>query len=820
MFQETPSSLWAAIEESAGRNPDSIAIVSQEGTQISFRELSERIRQFSLPSHHESSGVMALQIPDPLEQLTGMLAALRANRAYWVVPDSLNHSEVDSYLSNLQPNAQASVAYLTSGSSGKSKLLRRTARQILTRYELYSEECSFSSGDRFCLMGHPGFVAAESEIFGALLSGASLHLVLPNSLSPREFTQWIQREKISILHPPVPFFEAWKQCWGETEHFPSLRCLLLGGGRLSTHSVQDLLKHFSDEALVHHRYSSTETGPIARTILLFDDDLPDATSVPLGSPYPFVEWKQSDQYEGELLIRSPELSPDASVDADGYFRTNDWISVSSDGIWQFEGRQDGIHKIKGFRVHTQKVEDALRSLPVVSEACVLVVEERDRSRLIGFVSGNGQVLLSAAHIQSQLEEKLTLWERPNQVIIIDSIPKTSTGKIDRVQLRNFVSEASPAALNFDRVSDQLKALWISCSKWIGEIDPETDLLSQGGDSITVISFLNAIQQTMAIEISQSDFVQHSSISALGDFLSTKTTGLSAGSDSPKLLNRPGFPPLVCLPVSGDPTLRYWELARALDGILSVYVLMPKGLTGDARPLHSIDEQVEYYSRQVAKHFGDQPIHLCGLSIAGITAHAIACGNSLSLTSLILLDSQLNRFKRKHSRNTTKQSDVARIIDFLRRNRKDLKTAIHKHRYQIRNEIRFGTLAKVHQVRDLVRHQIGFRIKNRWILLLAQGWWKFYVDSAARTFPIAWRDAYFLHQNLKARRSYDPKPYPGTSLLITTNGFHNEGPEMRSAPWKILCSGLNTAHVETDHTRVCAVPYVRETANLISDFTKQ
>ena len=94
MFQETPSSLWAAIEESAGRNPDSIAIVSQEGTQISFRELSERIRQFSLPSHHESSGVVALQIPDQLEQLTGMLAALRSQRAYWVVPDSLNHSEV------------------------------------------------------------------------------------------------------------------------------------------------------------------------------------------------------------------------------------------------------------------------------------------------------------------------------------------------------------------------------------------------------------------------------------------------------------------------------------------------------------------------------------------------------------------------------------------------------------------------------------------------------------------------------------------------------------------------------------------------------
>ena len=758
-----------------------------------------------------------------MQQIVGILASLRADRAYWVVPEHLSDEEMARYLDGIQPSQGAAVAYMTSGSTGRSRLLRRTTGQILTRYEIYAEECEFSSRDRFALMGHPGFVAVESELYGALLTGGSLHLVDASDLSSSRFSDWVREEEISVLHPPVPFFETWRKSWGGADRFPSVRCLLLGGGGLSAGSLGGIWNHFHEEAIIHHRYSSTESGPVARNIIRKEDDFEGKARIPLGHPYPFVEWMLADNSvdEGPLLIRSPEISPDAKRDAEGYFSTGDWISVMRSGEWEFLGRDDGIVKIRGFRVHSSKITDALLSLPEVASACAIVNgEDTLTKRIIGFVELKPSSTRTSGGIQSALESSLSPWERPHQVIVLASIPKTANGKVDVQRLRQYIEETAPTSGSFDNEMDQVKALWISSARWIGDIDPDVDLADQGGDSIVILSFLDAVEKSTGIELSQSDFIQHRTIAELADLLSARKKERGVSPVTSRLLNRSGFPPMVCLPVSGDPTLRYWEFAKELDGVFSVHVLMPRGLTGSHRPLGSILDQADYYGELIEEKFPGMEVTLCGLSIGGLTAYAIASQGQLAIRHLVLLDPQLRRMKSRARRKTSQPSRVSRALSFLKRNRGDLRGALHNQRYQIRNELYYGNLARLHQARDFLKYRVGFALKGRCNLFVARCWWLSHREDDSRTFPINLREAYFLHLNLKARSRFQPAKYDGPVHFVATNGFYNEGPELRVEPWRKLCKNLQVSHVDTDHMRICAPPFVKETARLVGEFNPE
>lgn len=821
MSYESPIDLWNRFEELADRFPDSLAVSDRDGNQFSYGELARQTGEFALDSFSCPSAVVALRISDPFEQIVGIFASLRADQPYWVVPEHLSDEETAHYLDALQPSPGAAVAYLTSGSTGKSRLIRRTASQILTRYEVYADECHFAARDRFALLGHPGFVAVESELYGALLTGGSLHLVDASNRSASEFSSWVRDEEITVLHPPVPFFESWRKSWSSEDRFPSIRCLLLGGGGLSAQSLSGVWDHFKKDAMIHHRYSSTETGPVARNIICRDDDFAEGSKIPLGIPYPFIEWKLRDRSgdDGELLVKTPEISPDAKLDPEGYFHTRDWISIFRSGEWGFLGRDDGIVKIRGFRVHSSRITDALLALPGVALASTIVNgEDALTRRLIGFVELEPSSTLSSGAIQSELEKLLAPWARPHQIIVLPSIPKTANGKIDSQRLRQYSEETAPTSGSFDDEADQLKALWISSSRWIGDIDPEVDLTDQGGDSIVIISFLDAVEKSVGIELSQSDFVENSTIAELAQLLSARKKDEGGPPVSSKLLNRTGFPPMVCLPVSGDPTLRYWEFAKELDGIFSVHVIMPYGLTGSHRPHRSIADQVTYYSGLIEEKFPGEAVTLCGLSIGGITAYAIASQGTLEIRHLVLLDPQLTSIERRHRRTSSQPSQISRALSFLTRHRGDLRRALRDHRYQIRNELRYGTLARLHQARDVLKHRVGFSLKGHRNLFLARCWWLFHQKDNSQTFPINLREAYFLHLNLKARNCFDPSSYDGSVHFVATNGFFNEGAELRSKPWKKLCANLKVSFVDTDHMRICAPPFVKETARLVSEFT--
>jgi acyl-coenzyme A synthetase/AMP-(fatty) acid ligase len=112
------------------------------------------------------------------------------------------------------------------------------------------------------------------------------------------------------------------------------------------------------------------------------------------------------------------------------YRTGDRGRLLPDGSYDFVGRTDDQVKVRGARVELREVEAALCRQPGVSGAAVVVVNSGLEARLVGFVSG-GAAKLSAAEIQRGLGRWLPRHMLPSAVHVIDDIPLTPSGKVDR-----------------------------------------------------------------------------------------------------------------------------------------------------------------------------------------------------------------------------------------------------------------------------------------------------------------------------------------------------------------------------------------------------
>jgi acyl-coenzyme A synthetase/AMP-(fatty) acid ligase len=181
------------------------------------------------------------------------------------------------------------------------------------------------------------------------------------------------------------------------------------------------------------------------------------SAVPVGQPIPGVIARvQSEDGEalegtgtGELLVRTPfqtrgyltaalnEGKFVSYADDDGaertYYRTGDIVRRHEDGTLTLEGRADFYVKVRGVRVSTQVVEQAIQEHPSVVEVAVLAVpDELAGSRLHALVRRELEAKLNSLSLRQHCATRLARTEMPSTIeIVTEPLPKTSTGKIDR-----------------------------------------------------------------------------------------------------------------------------------------------------------------------------------------------------------------------------------------------------------------------------------------------------------------------------------------------------------------------------------------------------
>jgi acyl-coenzyme A synthetase/AMP-(fatty) acid ligase len=117
------------------------------------------------------------------------------------------------------------------------------------------------------------------------------------------------------------------------------------------------------------------------------------------------------------------------------YRTGDIVTMGEDGNYYFQGRRDSQIKSRGYRIELGEIESALLSHPEVREAAVLAVpDEVVGNRIRAVVVPNVAGALGVLELQKYCSERVPKYMIPELIDLCDELPKTSTGKIDRVKL--------------------------------------------------------------------------------------------------------------------------------------------------------------------------------------------------------------------------------------------------------------------------------------------------------------------------------------------------------------------------------------------------
>lgn len=198
----------------------------------------------------------------------------------------------------------------------------------------------------------------------------------------------------------------------------------------------------------------------------------------------------ADGYRGD-----PERTAQRFVEVDGvrWYRTGDLARYLPDGTVDFLGRADHQVKIRGYRVELGEVESALTALPQVREAVALVT---DSGRLVAAVTAEGTVDFAAA-----LRDTLPAHMIPESVQVLDAIPLTANGKLDRAAIRRRIDSEIVRDTYVAPGNETEAAVAYIAAQILGveRVGVETDFFEIGGNSILATTLTAKVRGLLQVE---------------------------------------------------------------------------------------------------------------------------------------------------------------------------------------------------------------------------------------------------------------------------------------------------------------------------------
>jgi acyl-CoA synthetase (AMP-forming)/AMP-acid ligase II len=337
-----------------------------------------------------------------------------------------------------QPDDVALLLH-TSGTTSRPKqvpLLHRnlvaSARAIAAHYELGPGDVSFSVMPLFHVHGLVASVLAQ------LVAGG--RVVAPRRLSPRVFWAAVERESVSWFSGSPTLLTMLLDGRPREVPTPALRFVRSCSAALSS----DLFDRIESELAVPvlQAYGMTEAShQIASNPLPPERRDARSVGVPTGTEVTTLDEqgrRLPDGTPGEVAIRGPGLTPgylnndeaNASAFVDGWFRTGDRGVVDADGYVMLEGRIKELIIRGGENISPSEIEDALKRHPAVVDAAAFGLADAKYGEVVG-----AAVVVSTPTDERELvsycREKLAPFKVPQVLRVMDELPKTATGKVQR-----------------------------------------------------------------------------------------------------------------------------------------------------------------------------------------------------------------------------------------------------------------------------------------------------------------------------------------------------------------------------------------------------
>ncbi|MGW8159923.1 MAG: class I adenylate-forming enzyme family protein [Desulfoprunum sp.] len=301
----------------------------------------------------------------------------------------------------------------TGGSTGVPQIWPKTGINLFAEALFLTRHFGVSSTDRIVATISPYHIyGLLYSVLLPLVSGASVAPGMPSY--PDEIVHAVRERQASILVSVPAHYRILRD---RSAMGPSLRLAFSSAGILDPDDNRDFYRH--NPAGIVEIYGSTETGGIAlRRRSRGEEQF---------TPYPTIAWR----IEAERLhIRSPYLSPNLPLQADGYFVTGDRVEAADGGGFHLRGRADSITKVAGKRVDLEEIAALIRRQPGVTDCLVMALDDDGgrEHRIVAVVEG-GDVEIEA--LRRELAGHLEPYALPRAIRLVDRLPLRDNGKYDR-----------------------------------------------------------------------------------------------------------------------------------------------------------------------------------------------------------------------------------------------------------------------------------------------------------------------------------------------------------------------------------------------------
>lgn len=346
------------------------------------------------------------------------------------------------------PEKLAALLY-TSGTSGLPRAAMLSHRALLANIEqVAAVEPPMMHGDDVVLGVLPLF-----HVYGlnAVLGGVLRHrarLLLVERFDPQSVLDLIDDEACSVVPIAPPVFAHWLPDEHLRERLGPVRLVLSGSAPLEPEVIEQFTSITGIP--VHQGYGLTEASPVVTSTLCSHE--PRAGSV--GAALPGIELRLVDetwgQVEGEdpgqIQVRGDNLFsgywPDGAdgPDADGWYATGDVGFLDASGDLFLVDRVKELIIVSGFNVYPTEVEDVIREVDGVADAAVVgAPDEETGEAVVAYVVPVGGVAGGRTHLEDAVRAhavvRLARFKRPARIEVVDELPLTATGKVQKGRLR-------------------------------------------------------------------------------------------------------------------------------------------------------------------------------------------------------------------------------------------------------------------------------------------------------------------------------------------------------------------------------------------------
>jgi len=546
-----------------------------------------------------------------------------------------------------QPSEAAYILY-TSGSTGKPKGVVLSHEFLIRYVDVWSEAFHIGPGDHMSLLFSCNWGTGMHNTFVALLNGACVCSFDIRSKGVGALSGWLSEVGITILVTTSSLFRTWIASMREGQRFPALRLIRNVSEPLYSEDLARAVPHFGKSCLVVHSFGTTETGTVAIHTLELNTP-PDAGILPVGHTAPGIEIRLEDQNgnlagageTGEIVLRGrylalgywkdPELTSavfhkDSEDPTLRSYRSGDFGRWRDDGQLEYLGRKDRKVKLRGFTIELYEIERALLRLSEVSDAVVLLHKDDPdgEPRLIAYVVGAKtcppEILQS---IGQRLAIHLPAHMLPSEIIMLESLPLTARGKVDRNAL------PLPSALGKERAyrapSSELEwglaAIWQEVLK-IPKIGVEADFYELGGTSLQAFLIFARIATTLGRDLPPTSMVQAPTIGRQAALV-RETPSKNDGNKLVPFRTTGRGSPLFIVHGAGGDIMFAREIGKHLKSDRPIYGLQPPPLDGAHRVPRKMQRVAANYLREIRKVQPTGPYCLAGFSFGGSVALEMA-----------------------------------------------------------------------------------------------------------------------------------------------------------------------------------------------------